>query len=177
MRWGQLSCSQNFGIRPLIHNVLLSQRYLPPWEHARLKPRFFKLSKSRFIQWTSSQLKHNFHICVHASIVAFEECRRGGGGGRARGRVKLLLIALSGKEEVQRTDHSNCAWTSTATQPFQRSDGEIKRRAGNFYPIFFVSLQSTVQKVSRHFLVFVQPLNDKWLKPPMESRIYAFIIN
>ena len=45
-----------------------------------------------------------------------------------------------------------------------------RRRAGNFYPIFFVSLQSTVQKVPRHFLVFVQPLNDKWLEPPAESR-------
>lgn len=56
------------------------------------------------------------------------------------------------------------------TQRFKRPEGEIRRkRAGNFYPIFFVSFQSTMQKVTRHFFIFIQPLNDEWLKPPTGS--------
>lgn len=99
-------------------------------------------------------------------------------GGVRGGGVKLSLITLRGTEEAQRMDHSNCGRTTTATQPFWRSDGEmINRGAGNFYPIFFVSLQSAVQKVSRHLLIFIQPLNDKWLKPPMESMIYVLMTN
>lgn len=80
------------------------------------------------------------------------------------------MITLSVTEEVQRMDYNNSAWITTATQRFKRAEGEIRRKgAGNVYPIFFVSFQSTVQKVTRHFFVFIQPLDDKWLKPPTGS--------
>lgn len=59
-------------------------------------------------------------------------------------------------------DGRNHDWTTTFLQ--ERGGGERR----NFYPIFFVSLQSAVKKISRHFLVFVQPLNDKRLKPTAE---------
>lgn len=133
MRWGQLSCSQNSGIRPLTHNNLLSQSYLPPWVHAGLN--HAGLNFQRGALYDEALWRRKFSVCrrVHASIVAFEECRRGGGGGggsvggRAEGRVKLWLITLSVTEELQRMDYSNSARTTAATQRFQRSEGEIRR--------------------------------------------------
>ena len=131
MRWGQLSCSQNSGIRPLTHNILLSQSYLPPWVHARLN--HAGLNFQRGALYDEALWLRKFSVCrlVHASIVAFEECSWGGGessvGGRAGGRVKLWLITLSVTEELQRMDYSNSARTTAATQRFQRSEGEIRR--------------------------------------------------
>ena len=135
MRWGQLSCSQNSGIRPLIRNILLSQSYLPPWVHACLNHAGLNFQRGALYDEALWWIK--FSVCrrVHASIVAFEECRRGSGGGRggssvggrAGGRVKLWLITLSVTEELQRMDYSNSAQTTAATQRFQRSEGEIRR--------------------------------------------------
>lgn len=131
--------------------------------------------KHPFSPNTLSALSSCLCFCVLAAVfVAFEECRRDRGEvweAEREGQWNLWLITFSVTEEVQWMDYSNSAWTTTATQHFQGSEGEIRRkRAGKCYPIFFVSLQSAMQKVPRHFLVFVQPLNDKWLKPPVESR-------
>ena len=39
------------------------------------------------------------------------------------------------------------------------------------YPILLVSLQGSMQEISGHFLILVQPLDDKGLKPPgMDSQ-------
>lgn len=35
------------------------------------------------------------------------------------------------------------------------------------HPVLFVSLQSAVQKISGHFLVLVQPLDDEGFEPPV----------
>lgn len=38
------------------------------------------------------------------------------------------------------------------------------------HPILLVSLQGPMQEISGHLLIFVQPLNDKGLKPPGMER-------
>lgn len=59
-------------------------------------------------------------------------------------------------------DERNYAWTTTFLEEW--------RGNRNFYPVFFISLQSPMKKISRHFLIFIQPLNDKRLKPAAERR-------
>lgn len=54
----------------------------------------------------------------------------------------------------------------------------------NSYPIFFVPLEGPVEKISGHFLILVQPHDDKWLKPAAQHRmtkgninLYATVVN
>lgn len=46
----------------------------------------------------------------------------------------------------------------------------VKDADENSYPIFFVPLQGSMEKVSGHFFIFIQPHDDKWLKPATEQR-------
>lgn len=36
------------------------------------------------------------------------------------------------------------------------------------YPILFVPLQGSMEKIPGHLLIFIQPHDDKWLKPATE---------
>ncbi len=45
-------------------------------------------------------------------------------------------------------------------------DKAPKGKRNKSHPVFLVALQGSVQKVSRHLLILIQPLDDKWLEPP-----------
>lgn len=136
-------------------------------------PRRFELPKSRskrrITQTETSFFCLKVHICPSMLLLTpFEECA-GETGWKCEnegGRVETLADNVEYKGWITVILHEQ-------QQRLRRSEWEMRRRrrrAGSIHPIFFVSLQSAVQKVPRHFLVFIQPLNNKRLKPPAKSR-------
>lgn len=48
-------------------------------------------------------------------------------------------------------------------------DKEPKGKRNKSHPIFLIALQGSVQKVSGHLLILIQPLDDKRFEPPAEE--------
>lgn len=41
----------------------------------------------------------------------------------------------------------------------------VKGAEESRYPVFFVPLQGSMKEISGYFFIFIQPHDDKWLKP------------